>query len=413
MTTHTSSWDHNFWLPPGVVVGKSFRRPFYTFLLKVASRCNLDCDYCYIYHLADQSWKAQPRFMSEEIADRTAQRIAEHVLEHKLSEVQVVFHGGEPLLAGPKRLRMFARIIQEAVPCRVEFGVQSNGILLDEEMLDTLLEINSRIGISLDGDRGANNRHRLYHDGRSSYDDVLRAYTLIQSQAQWRSLFAGLLIVVDLENDPDEVYETVVSLAPPSIDLILPDCHHDAPPPRPTDSKPHIAYGRWMSRVFERWYQEQPGFDIRYFDEIITLMLGAPSGLETIGATSVDLIVIEANGDIEAVDTLKAVGREAVQLGLNVNENSFNDALNHPAIYSRMAGFEALCEECQGCPELRNCGAGYLPHRYGLGRGFVNPSVYCEDLKYLFNIIRARIQRDLLAAQRLPAGAVPMEATAE
>lgn len=403
MVTPTPSSNHNFWLPPGVVVGELFRRPFYTFLLKVASRCNLDCDYCYIYHLADQSWRQQPRFMSEEIALQTAKRIAEHVVEHQLSEVQVVFHGGEPLLAGSQRLGMFAGILQANIPCEVGFGVQTNGILLDEEMLDTLLRINCRVGISIDGDLRANNRHRLYHDGRSSYEDVLRSLKLIQSQPQWNALLAGLLIVIDLDNDPDEVYEAVAALAPPSVDLIFPDCHHDAPPSRPKTSDSETAYGRWMSRVFERWYDEQPGFDIRYFDEIITLMLGAPSGLETIGATSVDLIVVEANGDIEAVDTLKAVGREAIQLGLNIQDNSFDDALEHPAIYSRMAGFEALCDECRACSELRNCGSGYLPHRYGRGRGFLNPSVYCDDLKYLFKVIRGRIQKDLAAARKLPA----------
>jgi uncharacterized protein len=401
VTTPTLNSNHNFWLPPGVVVGKLFRRPFYTFLLKVASRCNLDCDYCYIYHLADQSWREQPRFMSEEIALQTAQRISEHVFEHQLSEVQLVFHGGEPLLAGSQRLSNLARIMQANISCQVGFGVQTNGILLDEQMLDTLLSINARIGISIDGDLRANNRHRLYHDGRSSYDDVLRSLKLIKSQPQWNALFAGLLVVVDLDNDPDEVYEAVASLAPPSIDLIFPDCHHDAPPARPKTGDAETAYGRWMSRVFERWYDEQPGFDIRYFDEIITLMLGAPSGLETIGATSVDLIVIESNGDIEAVDTLKAVGREATQLGLNIHDNSFDDALEHPAIYSRMAGFEALCDECKACSELRNCGSGYLPHRYGRRRGFMNPSVYCDDLKYLFNVIRLRIQKDLAAARKL------------
>ena len=35
-----------------------------SFLVKVASRCNLDCDYCYVYHHADQSWRAMPEVLS-------------------------------------------------------------------------------------------------------------------------------------------------------------------------------------------------------------------------------------------------------------------------------------------------------------------------------------------------------------
>ena len=37
------------------------------FLLKVASRCNLSCDYCYMYEHADQSWRNQPHMFSSEI----------------------------------------------------------------------------------------------------------------------------------------------------------------------------------------------------------------------------------------------------------------------------------------------------------------------------------------------------------
>ena len=52
--------------------------PFREFIVKVHSRCDLACDYCYVYELADQSWRDQPRAMSEETADTTARRIGEH-----------------------------------------------------------------------------------------------------------------------------------------------------------------------------------------------------------------------------------------------------------------------------------------------------------------------------------------------
>ena len=74
--------------------------PLRQFVLKVHSRCDLACDHCYVYQGADQSWRGRPMAISDETIAWTAQRIAEHAKAHQLPAVQVVLHGGEPLLAG-------------------------------------------------------------------------------------------------------------------------------------------------------------------------------------------------------------------------------------------------------------------------------------------------------------------------
>ena len=79
--------------------------PLRQFVLKLHSRCDLACDHCYVYQGADQSWRGQPKAMSDETIAWTAQRIAEHAKAHQLAGVHVVLHGGEPLLVGSARLR--------------------------------------------------------------------------------------------------------------------------------------------------------------------------------------------------------------------------------------------------------------------------------------------------------------------
>src|SRR5579863_9783187 len=74
--------------------------PFREFIVKIHSRCDLACDYCYMYEMADQSWRDRPRRMTPEIAEHTAMRIGEHARSHRLKEIAVILHGGEPLLAG-------------------------------------------------------------------------------------------------------------------------------------------------------------------------------------------------------------------------------------------------------------------------------------------------------------------------
>ena len=66
--------------------------PIRQVILKIASRCNLNCTYCYVYNRADQSWRTQPAFMSEAVARQTAARIREQCRAHGKRQVVIVLH---------------------------------------------------------------------------------------------------------------------------------------------------------------------------------------------------------------------------------------------------------------------------------------------------------------------------------
>lgn len=366
------------------------RRAFYTFLVKVASLCNLNCSYCYVYQSPDDSWRIKPKFLEPDVARLVAAAIQQHVAEHQLPEIAIVFHGGEPLLAGRERLQELVGIFSAAIECRIQWGLQTNGTLLDGELVEFLFEHGFSMGVSIDGMRAHNDRHRVYHSGASTYDDTVQAIRLLQSYPNWRRHLEGVLVVIDVRNDPADVLRAVAELGVPGVKLLLPDGHHDVPPPNVRHGA--LVYGTWLCDFFDSWFTRFPHLKVPLLEQIIALILGGHSSAEEIGAKSVDLIVVETNGDLEAVDTLKVVGREATRTGMNVATHTFSDALALPAIYSRMAAFDALCDTCMQCEHLAHCGGGYIPHRYSSENGFLNPSVYCEDLKYLF----AHIQQTLL-----------------
>ena len=66
------------------------------FIIKLASRCNLNCTYCYVYNKADTTWRGRPAHMSVETFQATIERMREHCLASGQRAVSVVFHGGEP-----------------------------------------------------------------------------------------------------------------------------------------------------------------------------------------------------------------------------------------------------------------------------------------------------------------------------
>src|ERR1700759_3734529 len=127
--------------------------PFREFILEIHSRCDLACDYCYMYTMADQSWQSQPKRMSATIAEQTATRIGEHVRAHGLSELELVLHGGEPLLAGPDFIAHVVTAVRRAVgsDVTVQVSVQTNGIGLDDNYLTLFERFGIRVGVWLDG----------------------------------------------------------------------------------------------------------------------------------------------------------------------------------------------------------------------------------------------------------------------
>src|SRR5580700_8203056 len=127
--------------------------PFCEFIVKIHSRCDLACDYCYMYEMADQSWRDRPRRMSMETAEQTATRIAEHARNHGLADLALILHGGEPLLAGHELIWRLVTATRKrsGLDVRVDVHVQTNAVGLSESYLRLFAELGARIGVSLDG----------------------------------------------------------------------------------------------------------------------------------------------------------------------------------------------------------------------------------------------------------------------
>ncbi|TDE59747.1 FxsB family radical SAM/SPASM domain protein [Nonomuraea mesophila] len=371
--------------------------PFREFVLKVHGRCNLACDYCYMYELADQSWRTRPGAMSTKILDQTARRIGEHAAAHALPEVCVVFHGGEPLLAGPQFIDEASATLRAAMPSdtTLRLSVQTNAVLLNEEFLRVFDRHDIDVGVSLDGNRHANDRHRRHANGRSSYEEVVRGLRLL-NRPSYRRLFSGLLCTIDVDNDPVDSYEALLEFEPPTMDFMLPHANWNEPPPHWRDDPEHTPYGDWLVAIFERWYSA-PSEEtvVRTLRAVVDEMLGGRSNDEVIGLAAIRLIEVETSATVEQVCSLKSAFEGATATGFDIFSHSFDDALKHPGVVARQAGLDALSDTCMGCRVRDICGGGHYVHRYRAGSGFRHPSVYCADLYRLVTYIAQRIAADL------------------
>jgi uncharacterized protein len=373
--------------------------PLRQFVIKVTSRCDLRCDHCYVYEMADRRWNGRPAKMSPATVDRLAFRIAEHARAHGLPRVDLALHGGEPLLAGARLLRRCVTAVQDAVPAGVEVRpcLQTHGLLLDEDWLEELLELDVRVGISLDGDCAAQDRHRKDAHGNGIHSGVMEAVTRLRS-GPYQRLFSGFLCTVDLRNDPLATYEALREHDPPCIDFLLPHGTRTDPPPGLPAGTGRTPYGDWLVTVFDHWYgQPQQHTRVRLFDSVLAELLGGTSSVESVGSGPAASIVVETDGGIEQSDLLACAFEGAAATGKHVDRDSFDDVLALPQLRAERAGPAGLCKTCRECNLVQVCGGGIRAHRYGPD-GFDHPSVYCADLRRLIEHVRQRVAADLTAA---------------
>lgn len=354
-----------------------------------------------MYEHADQSWRFRPPAMTPEIALAAGSRMAEHATEHGLKRIDVVLHGGEPLLLGETGLLALLTALHEGAAggVHLDLSMQTNGVLLTPAVCELLCEFDVSVGVSLDGDLAANDRHRRFANGASSHDRVVAAIDLLR-RPPYRRLYGGLLCTVDVRNDPIAVYEALLAHAPPRIDLLLPHATWEQPPPHRSGGD--TPYAAWLRAVHERWRADGRPVPIRLFDSLRALAAGDASRTESLGLGDVDLAVLETDGSWEQVDTLKVAYHGAAATDLTVFADTVDEVSRHPGMQARRGGLAVLSDTCRDCAVVRQCGGGLYPHRYSIANGFDNPSVYCADLKNLITTVDFGVPDAAWAAEIVP-----------
>ncbi len=379
------------------------------FVIKVASRCNLNCSYCYIYNKGDFTYKTQPKFISQQNIDSLMARVKEHLTAHDIPHVSFIFHGGEPLLAGLDFFREFRQKCDDMLSgmVSVDYHMQTNGVLLDEATCCLLTELNVQVGISIDGVKEIHNQSRVYHSGKGSFDDVMLGLAILKNYQP-----LSVISVININSDPKALYQFVRHVGVDRFSVLLPDCTYDNPDPslNMSDDNHHAPYGEWLVALFEEWIKDNSSDRpvISLFRNIINLLLGEEAGDEGIGRRMNHALTIQTDGSYEIHDVLKICGDGFSHSSMTVDDSSIDRLLGTALADAYYLSHQNLCARCQACPVGEICGGGFVAHRYSSGRGFDNASVYCKDLMRIITHIQNRLIRLLPAAVLQAANLYPM-----
>ena len=148
--------------------------------LHVAHTCNLNCSYCFA---SQGKYHGDRALMSFEVGKRALDFLIEHS-GHR-TNLEVDFFGGEPLMNWEvvKQLVAYARTQEEPNHKKFRFTLTTNGMLIDDDVIDFANREMSNVVLSLDGRKEIHDRLRVDYAGNGSYDRIVpRFRKLVESR---------------------------------------------------------------------------------------------------------------------------------------------------------------------------------------------------------------------------------------
>jgi uncharacterized protein len=345
--------------PAGGVVGK-VSRDFQIFVKPAGAFCNLDCRYCYYHDKSDLYSGTIPFRMQESLLESY---IIQHIEAAPGPEVCFSWHGGEPTTLGVDFFRKAVELQRKHRPAgwRVRNGIQTNGVLLDEEWCRFLAAEEFGVGLSLDGPAELHDPYRVTRGGQPTHRLAMRGYDLLRKH----KVYTDILCVVHTLNVryPLSVYRFFREIGCQYVGF-LPVVERALETAEAVSTHTPSAedYGAFLCKVFDEWIGRDVGrITVQSFEEAARPALGLEHSLCVFRETCGEIPVIEHNGDFFPCDHY--VDHEH-RLG-NIRETPLGELLESRAQRSfGEAKRDALPRYCRECEVLAMCHGGCLKYRF-------------------------------------------------
>jgi len=343
--------------------------------------------------MGDDNWSRMTKFMSVETVDAICNSLGEIAINQTIP-FSVVLHGGEPFLLGAAKLKSLLSKLRQKLDERFPISIQTNGVLITDEILDVCSEFKASIAVSIDGPEHVHDQFRVTHKSEGTFNEVIQGFELLKSHPDAAFLNAGLLAVVDPFSDPKEVYSFFKKLGAPSVDFLHRDGNHTNLPFGKSSVK-SLEYGTWMSGLLDVYLNDPEPLPIRVLDDMLKALLGGIVSKEGLGVTNFGILIIDTDGTIMKNDTLKSSfnGADKFTRALNIKEPHALDFLHSVEFEEYRQMQKPTSPKCLNCPKLNVCGGGMILHRWKAENEFDNPSVYCADQLHLIGNMEEALAR--------------------
>ena len=154
--------------------------------LHVAHTCNLNCSYCFA---SQGKYHGDRALMSYEVGKQALDFLMDHSgTRHNL---EVDFFGGEPLMNFDvvKRLVAYARSVEKERGKHFRFTLTTNGVLIDDDVIDFANREMSNVVLSLDGRKEVHDRYRVDYAGNGSWEKIVPKFQKLVQARQGKNYY--------------------------------------------------------------------------------------------------------------------------------------------------------------------------------------------------------------------------------
>lgn len=367
-------------------------------ILKISEACNIACDYCYYFFSGDNRSQSRPARITTGTVDGLIRFLNQSYSEGHFTDVQIDFHGGEPLLIGARQFRALCEKLHRRLTVPHKFCITTNAMLVNDEWIDTFSEFDVGVCVSLDGPEAVHDRRRKDHKLRGTYARVMAGIDKLKCAAENKKIYPpSALCVVDPSADGSVVYKHIVhEVGIRTLDFLMPDVTHDT-----VEKSPELV-SEFMTAAMRCWLKDDdPTIHVRVFKSALSLLISGRSYLAGLGTALALAITVGSDGQVDGDDFLKPCGENVVSTPLYIQSASFEQIFSHIRITALNEHLEQLPDECAQCSFARVCKGGQATHRFSQLSGFDNKSVYCQAHFEMFELATLHLMTTGVPAEKL------------
>lgn len=361
--------------------------PIHLLIKSASSGCNLACKYCFYADVSDnRSVKTYGKMTLE-----TLEILVQKVMAQAEGSCTFAFQGGEPTLVG---LTFYEELIKfqkkyERPNLKVHNAIQTNGTLITEAWAKLFAKHHFLVGLSLDGTKEVNDKLRCFRTGDGTFEKLMETVKLFDT---YKVEYNVLTVVTkQVAENIKDIYDFYIAhnlrymQFIPCLDEI-----HEERGSKEYSLTPRL-YETFLKNLFDKWYEtlKTGGFVyIRYFENLMQLMLGYyPEACGMMGTCTYQYVV-EADGGVYPCDFYVM---DEYKIG-NLIEDDFKVLDENRSALDFINQSQVKDSGCLKCKWYRLCHGGCRRDRDQFENGKMGRNYFCTAYKGFFKYTYPRLE---------------------